>query len=210
MEKTPALTTATAWRSADTGVGATIAAGSQKCTGITAALAMPKTNSASKRAKDEGRCRAGEDAALGEVQRAGEIEGDGDGRQQEADRGRHQREQIFAAARHCLGRRPVRHQRIGGERQRFVEQEQREEIAGEGDGHRGGDRDGEQHEELRVPRLAVRAHIADRIDRIGEPQHACNEREHGTKRLDGERDIEPRYDREHRHRGSRAIDDIER
>ena len=47
MRKTPALTTATAWSSADTGVGATIAAGSQKCTGMTAALAMPKTNKAS-------------------------------------------------------------------------------------------------------------------------------------------------------------------
>ena len=43
MAKTPALTTATACSSALTGVGATIAAGSQKCSGITAALPMPKT-----------------------------------------------------------------------------------------------------------------------------------------------------------------------
>ena len=43
MVKTPALTTATACSSALTGVGATIAAGSQKCSGITAALPMPKT-----------------------------------------------------------------------------------------------------------------------------------------------------------------------
>ena len=41
--KTPAFTTATACSSALTGVGATIAAGSQKCSGITAALPMPKT-----------------------------------------------------------------------------------------------------------------------------------------------------------------------
>ena len=40
-EKTPALTTATAWRSAETGVGATIAAGSHLCIGISAALPMP-------------------------------------------------------------------------------------------------------------------------------------------------------------------------
>ena len=41
--KTPAFTTATACNSALTGVGATIAAGSQKCSGITAALPMPNT-----------------------------------------------------------------------------------------------------------------------------------------------------------------------
>ncbi len=45
--KTPALTTATACSSALTGVGATIAAGSQRCTGMTAALPTPKTNSPS-------------------------------------------------------------------------------------------------------------------------------------------------------------------
>ena len=38
---TPALTTATACSSADTGAGATMAAGSQRCTGISAALPMP-------------------------------------------------------------------------------------------------------------------------------------------------------------------------
>ncbi len=40
---TPALTTATACSSAHTGVGATIAAGSQRCNGISAALPMPNT-----------------------------------------------------------------------------------------------------------------------------------------------------------------------
>ena len=38
---TPALTTATACNSALTGVGATMAAGSQRCIGISAALPMP-------------------------------------------------------------------------------------------------------------------------------------------------------------------------
>ena len=42
MEKTPALTTATAWRRAETGVGATMAEGSQLCSGMMAALARPK------------------------------------------------------------------------------------------------------------------------------------------------------------------------
>ena len=40
-QQTPAFTTATAWRNAETGVGATIAAGSQRCTGMTAALPIP-------------------------------------------------------------------------------------------------------------------------------------------------------------------------
>ncbi len=43
--KTPAFTTATAWRSAETGVGATIAAGSQRWKGMTAAFPTPKTKS---------------------------------------------------------------------------------------------------------------------------------------------------------------------
>ncbi len=47
IENTPAFTTATACSSALTGVGATMAAGSQRCTGITAALPIPNTYSAS-------------------------------------------------------------------------------------------------------------------------------------------------------------------
>ena len=43
MANTPALTTATACSSALTGVGATIAAGSQGCSGISAALPTPNT-----------------------------------------------------------------------------------------------------------------------------------------------------------------------
>ncbi len=46
VAKTPVLTTATACRSALTGVGATMAAGSQLWSGITAFLANPKRNSA--------------------------------------------------------------------------------------------------------------------------------------------------------------------
>jgi len=44
MVKTPAFTTATACNSALTGVGATMADGNQRCTGIRAALPMPKQN----------------------------------------------------------------------------------------------------------------------------------------------------------------------
>ena len=43
-EKTPALTTATACSRAETGVGATMAEGSQLCSGMMAALARPNRN----------------------------------------------------------------------------------------------------------------------------------------------------------------------
>jgi len=46
VAKTPVFTTATACRSALTGVGATMAAGSQLCSGITAFLARPNRNNA--------------------------------------------------------------------------------------------------------------------------------------------------------------------
>ena len=44
MEKAPTFTTATACKSALTGVGATIAAGSHEWTGMIPALANPNTN----------------------------------------------------------------------------------------------------------------------------------------------------------------------
>ena len=48
MQNTPTFTTATACSSAETGVGATIAFGSQEWKGMTPALAKPKVNNSSK------------------------------------------------------------------------------------------------------------------------------------------------------------------
>ena len=48
IPKTPAFTTATACNKAETGVGATIAAGSQKWNGTKAALPIPKQKSTNK------------------------------------------------------------------------------------------------------------------------------------------------------------------
>jgi len=42
VEKTPTFTTATAWSSAETGVGATMALGSQEWKGMTPFLAKPR------------------------------------------------------------------------------------------------------------------------------------------------------------------------
>ena len=48
MENTPAFTTATACNNADTGVGATMAAGNHLWKGINAAFPIPKANKANK------------------------------------------------------------------------------------------------------------------------------------------------------------------
>jgi hypothetical protein len=69
---TPALTTATACSSADTGVGATIAAGSQRWNGINAALPMPNMHSAEQAGQRAVAELAGQDAAGREVGGAGE------------------------------------------------------------------------------------------------------------------------------------------
>src|SRR3546814_4921680 len=61
----------------------------------------------------------------------------------EADRGAEQQSEIDPPAALRLRGPLVHHQRIGRERQGLVEDEQREHVAGEGDAHGGGDRDGE-------------------------------------------------------------------
>ena len=123
MRKTPALTTATAWSSAETGVGATIAAGSQKCIGMTAALAMPKTKRASSTPMATGAELAGEDAAGVEIERAGGDAGPGDRRQQQQGRGAEQHQQIEAAGGLGLLVAAMGDQRIGDQRQHLVEEE---------------------------------------------------------------------------------------
>ena len=71
---TPAFTTATAWSSALTGVGATIAAGSQRWNGISAALPVPNANNASNKPTARGLMSAGKSFAVrtSERKRTGE------------------------------------------------------------------------------------------------------------------------------------------
>ncbi len=74
----------------------------------------------------------------------------------------------------------VHDERIGGQRERLVEDEEREEVGRERDSHRGPDTDGEEAEE---PRPVTRvAHVASRVDRRHKPERA---------RDDGEERAEP-------------------
>ena len=83
----------------------------------------------------------------------------------------------------------VRHQRIGRERQSFVEQEQREQVLGESDPDRAAERYGKADVECGLTRLVVGAHVADRIDRVDDPQRGGDESEQHPQRLDLEGEL---------------------
>jgi len=80
--------------------------------------------------------RAGEDAAGLEVQRAGKPPSDGHGREQEQHRGQQEKRQVRTPAPSRLLVAVVRHERIGHQRERLVEQVQRQQVPGERDAHR--------------------------------------------------------------------------
>ena len=86
----------------------------------------------------------------------------------------------------------VRDQRIGDQREHFVEQEQREQVGGEGDADRRGERQREADVEARLVRLAVAAHVADRVQRVDDPQPGGDQREQHAQRLDLERERQAR------------------
>jgi hypothetical protein len=71
-------------------------------------------------------------------------------RQQEEHRGAHQDRQVGAPAAARLVGAGVGDQRIGDQRQHFVEQEQRQQVGGEGDRQRGGDGQREADVEARL------------------------------------------------------------
>ena len=145
------------------------------------------------KAKETGTQLAFEDSARLEVERARNHAGCDDGRKQEHHRGAKQQPQIHAPRAHRLRRGLVRDQRIGRERQRLVEDEQREQVLRERDAHGGGNRDGEANVVRRLPRLVVAAHVADRVDRVDDPKRSRNEGEQHAQRLDLERQLEARH-----------------
>ena len=84
-------------------------------------------------------------------------------------------------------------ERIGRKRQRLVEQEQREQVLGEGDADRAAQRHGEADIVGGLPRLVVAPHVADGIDRVHDPEPGGNQRKEHSERLDLEREREPRH-----------------
>ena len=147
------------------------------------------------RQQDADHHRAGlalEDPAGHEIERAGNRIGPQNGRQQQPDRGQQQHQKIDARADPGLVIALVRDQRVGRDRQQFVEQEQREQIAGKGDAERGEDGNRKAGVERRLARLVVAAHVADRVAGIGDPQRRGDQRKQHAERLDLEADLEPR------------------
>ena len=147
---------------------------------------------------------AGQDTAGREVGGAGKKPDEHQRRQQEDDRGAHQQGEIHAATGARLVGAMVRDQRVGDERQQLVEHEQREQVAGKGDAHRGRKRQCKKDVKARLVRLVVAPHVADRVERIDDPQTRGDEREQHAQRLDPERDLQPRQHGEKLNRGPRA------
>ena len=117
---------------------------------------------------------AGQNAARHEIQGPGDCPGPDDGQQQQTDGGAQQDAQIQPSGPHGLGRALVGDQRVGREGQRFVEDEQGQQIAGEGNADGAGDGDGETDVEPGLVLFLVAAHVADGIERIQRPQQRCH------------------------------------
>ena len=152
----------------------------------------------------------GENSALLEVERPHLDPGPEDREELQQDRRRQQDPEVGPAGAPRLVGAAVSHQRIGGERQRLVEQEEREHVAGEGDA----DGAAERHREADVVAgpvaLLVGADVADRIDRRRDPEERRDQREQHPERLEREGDGEPRHDVEERDPGRFAGHDRRR
>jgi hypothetical protein len=71
-------------------------------------------------------------------------------------------------------------------------------TSGKGKAHGGGDRQGKADVEGGLARRLLRPHVADGIERIGDPQAGGNRREKHAERLDGESDRQPGQDLDER------------
>ena len=141
-------------------------------------------------AGDGGAAVSLEDAPLGELEGAGQVPGPEQGRQQEEERGAEQDAEIDAAA--AAGGRgaPVGHQRVGREGQDLVGEEQREQVAREGDRQGGADGNGEEEEEPGLRGLVVAAHVPDRVAGGDDPQAGGDHGEQHAEGLDLEGELD--------------------
>ena len=138
--------------------------------------------------------RAGENAARAEVERAHLHPGPEDGEELQQDGGREQEAEIGPARAPRLLRAAVGDQRIGGKRQRLVEEEEGEHVAGEGDADGARQRRGEAGVVAGLVAFPVGADVADRIDRRHDPEERGDQREERAQRLEREGDRQPRHD----------------
>ena len=142
--------------------------------------------------------RAGEDSARAEVEGPRLHPGPEDREELQQDRRRQQDAEIGPARTPRLLAAAVGHQRVGRERQRLVEEEEREHVAGEGDADGAGERDREADVVAGLVLLLVGADVADRIDRRRDPEEGRDQREQHPQRLEREGDRQARHDVEQR------------
>ena len=140
---------------------------------------------------------SGEDSAGPKIECPGRQGCQHDRRQQQADRSGQQNAEVDAPAPHRVPVAVMGHQRIGQDRQHFVENEQREEVGGEGNANRRPKGEGETDVETGLVRFPVAPHIADRVDRIDDPQKTRDRGEHHAERFDLEGDRDARNDLDH-------------
>jgi hypothetical protein len=112
---------------------------------------------------------SGQDAAIGEVQRAGGRPHPDHRRQHQADAGGQQQGQVGARALSRLVITGMRDQWIGRYRQDLVEHEQGEQVVGKGDAGSGTQGDGVAGEEAAQVGIALGVHVADGVRRRQHP-----------------------------------------
>ena len=88
----------------------------------------------------------------------------------------------------------MHHQRIGRQRQEFVEQQEGDQIAGQRDPQRGGHAEAEEAEEAVSLRRVLQ--IADGVDRRGKPEDGGQEREKHREGIGPQHEIDAGQKRE--------------
>ncbi len=147
---------------------------------------------------------AGENAALAEVERAGQHPGGHHAGEQEDDGSTHEHTEVDACRLFRMLGAVMRDQRVGDQRHRFVEQEQREHVAGQRNALGGKDGAGKAHEKAGLVLFVVAAHVTDGIQRTDDPQSGSDERKERAQRLDDELEGHARQHFGEHQLGSRA------
>jgi hypothetical protein len=131
-------------------------------------------------------------AAVGEIDVARQAVEPDDADQQYRPAGEGVAEIDVAGAQRLVGA-AVHHQRIGRQRQQLVEQEKREQVAGEGDAHGRGDAQAEEAEKARAVRRALE--VADGVDGGEQPQHRRQRHEQHGQRVGAQHEVDARQQR---------------
>ena len=131
-----------------------------------------------------------------EIQRPRQLVGERQTGKQEGLGRADQVDQVPPAAVPGLFGLPVIDQRIGDEAEDLVEDHQREQVGGKGPADSRRQTYGESGEEPRLSVFLQASHIADAVDRGGDPQQRRNGCEHHSQRVHPKREIDARQDLE--------------